>query len=356
MSNTPLRLDSRSFGTAQGLGVDRYTLTRAGGVEISILSYGGIVQSIRVPDRTGASENVVLGFSELDRYLAAGDAYLGAIVGRCANRIAHGELTLDGRVHRLSRNEGDNHLHGGHAGFDKKVWRARPRVGEREIAVALSYTSDDGDEGYPGRVDVEVVYSLTLDDVIRIELHAVTTQPTVVNLTSHSLFNLAGEGRGTILEHELWLHADRYTPVGPGLIPTGELASVAGTPMDFRRPAEIGSRIGEAFDQLVLGSGYDHNFALTGCDLSGPAARLADGRSGRVLEIRTTEPGIQLYTGGKLDGTLVGARGNRYERFAGVALETQRFPDAPNHAHFPSAVLRPGERYESTTELRFSSA
>jgi len=355
MADTPLRLDCRCFGTVQGLDVDCYTLARAGGVEISILSYGGIIQSIRVPDRTGASENVVLGFSDLDDYLAAGDAYLGAIVGRCANRIAHGQFTLDGRAHRLTCNEGDNHLHGGHAGFDKKVWRARPRVGEREIAVVLSHTSEDGDEGYPGKVDVEVVYSLTLDNVVRIECRAVTTHATVVNLTSHSLFNLAGEGRGTVLEHELWLEADRYTLVDPELIPTGELAPVAGTPMDFRRPAEIGSRIGETFDQLFLGSGYDHNFALDARDPSAPAARLADGRSGRVLEISTTEPGIQLYTGGKLDGTLVGARGSVYQRFAGVALETQRFPDAPNHAHFPSAVLRPGERYESTTELRFSS-
>jgi aldose 1-epimerase len=342
MADTPLRLDCRSFGTTQGLGVDRYILTRAGGVEISILTYGGIIQAIRVPDRSGTSANIVLGFSELDGYLAAGDAYLGVIVGRCANRIAHGEFTLDGRVHRLSRNEGDNHLHGGHFGFDKKVWQARPGIGEREVAVVLSHTSEDGDEGYPGKVDVEVVYSLTLDNVVRIESRAVTTQATVVNLTSHSLFNLAGEGRGTVLEHELWLGADRYTPVDPELIPTGQLAPVAGTPLDFRRPAEIGSR---------LGGDYDHNFVLNERAVS--AARLLDRRSGRALEIRTTEPGLQLYTGGKLDGTLVGASGHRYERFAGVALETQRFPDSPNHAQFPSAVLRPGERYESTTELRF---
>jgi aldose 1-epimerase len=209
----------------------------------------------------------------------------------------------------------------------------------------LSYTSEDGDEGYPGKVDVEVVYSLTLDNVVRIEYRAITTQATIVNLTSHSLFNLAGEGRGTVLEHELWLDADRYTPVDPDLIPTGEVAPVAGTPMDFRRPAEIGSR---------MGGDYDHNFVLNERDAS--AARLLDRRSGRALEIRITEPGIQLYTGGKLDGTLVGASGSRYERFAGVALETQRFPDSPNHAQFPTAVLRPGERYESTTELRFSSS
>ncbi len=328
MADAPLRVECRPFGT-----VDRYTLSRAGGVEISILTYGGIIQSLRMPGGT----DVVLGFSELDGYLAAGDAYLGAIVGRCANRIAHGELELDGNVYRLSRNDGDNHLHGGVVGFDKKIWRAQPRIDKDEIAVVLSHTSEDGDEGYPGRVDAEAVYSLTLDNVVRIELRAVTTQPTVVNLTSHSHFNLAGEG--TILEHELWLDADRYTPVDAQLIPTGELAPVAGTPLDFRRPAKIDDD-------------YDVNFALNEPGLSAPAARLADPRSGRVLEIRTTEPGVQLYTGGKLDT----ATGGVYERFAGVALETQRFPDAPHHPHFPSAVVRPGELYESTTELRFSFA
>lgn len=322
MAGAPFRLDCRPFGA-----VDRYTLTRAGGIEISILTYGGIVQSLRVPDGT----NVVLGFTELDGYLAAGDAYVGAIVGRCANRIARGELPLDGNVYRLSRNEGDHHLHGGVVGFDKKVWRAEPRIGEHEIAVALSYTSEAGEEGYPGRVDVEAVYSLTLDDVVRIELRATTTRPTVVNLTSHSLFNLAGDG--TILGHELTLEADRYTPVDAELIPTGELAPVAGTPMDFRVPRQIGSRIG---------GDYDHNVVLN----EGGGARLTDPRSGRALKIRTTEPGMQLYTGGKLHGA--------HERFAGVALETQRFPDAPHHPSFPSVVLRPGERYESTTELRFS--
>jgi aldose 1-epimerase len=336
MADASLRLESQPFGTVQGIPVDRYTLARAGGVEISILTYGGTVQSLRVPDGT----NVVLGFPELAGYLAAGDAYLGAIVGRCANRIACGELPLDGHVYRLSRNERSHHLHGGATGFDKKVWRARSRIAEREIAVVLSHTSEDGDEGYPGRVDVEAVYSLTLDDTVRIELRAVTTQPTVVNLTSHPMFNLAGEGRGTILEHELRLDADRYTPVDAELIPTGEIAPVAGTPLDFRRPAEVGLR---------LGGDYDHNFVLNQRDVS--AARLVDRWSGRALEICTTEPGLQVYTGGKLDG----ATGGAFERFAGVALEPQRFPDSPHHPHFPTAILRPGERYAATTELRFSS-
>jgi aldose 1-epimerase len=331
-----LSVESRPFGTVQGIPVDRYTLAREGGVELSILTYGGVVQSLRVPDGT----NVVLGFSELAGYVAAGDAYLGAIVGRCANRIAGGELPLDGHVYRLSRNERGHHLHGGAAGFDKKVWRARPRIAEHEIAVVLLHTSEDGDEGYPGRIDVEAVYSLALDDTVRIELRAVTTRPTVVNLTSHPMFNLAGDGRGTILEHELWVDADRYTPVDAELIPTGELAPVAGTPMDFRRPAEVGSR---------LDGDYDHNFVLNERD--GSAARLVDRRSRRALEIRTTEPGLQVYTG----GNLAAASGGAYERFAGVALEPQRFPDSPHHLHFPTAVLRPGERYESTTELRFSS-
>jgi aldose 1-epimerase len=336
MADGPFRLESRPFGTVQGIPVDRYTLARAGGVEISILTYGGVIQSLRVADGT----NVVLGFSELDGYLAAGSAYLGAIVGRSANRIARGELPLDGTVYRLSRNECGHHLHGGAAGFDKKVWQARPRVGEREVAVVLSHTSESGDEGYPGRVDVEAVYSLTLDDAVRIELRAVTTEPTAVNLTSHPMYNLAGEGRGTILEHQLRIDADRYTPVDAELIPTGDLAPVAGTPLDFRSPAEVGSR---------LGGDYDHNFVLIERDAS--AAQLVDRRSGRVMELRTTEPGLQVYTGGKLDAATDGV----YERFAGVALEPQRFPDAPHHSHFPSIVLRPGEQYESTTELRFSA-
>ena len=219
---------------------------------------------------------------------------------------------------------------------------AQPRIGEHEIAIVLSHTSEDGDEGYPGRVDIEAVYSLTLDDVVRIEFRAVTTQPTVVNLTSHPMVNLAGEGLGTILEHELRLDADRYTPVDAELIPTGELAPVAGTPLDFRGAAEIGSR---------LGGDYDHNFVLNERSAAA-AARLVDPGSGRALEIRTTEPGLQVYTGGNLDA----ASGGAYERFAGVALEPQRFPDSPHHPHFPSAVLRPSERYESTTELRFSTA
>lgn len=348
---------SEPFGTtAQGVGVDLYTLANKPGIEVSILTYGGIVQSIRVPDRAGETANVVLGFSELAPYLEPGGAYFGAVVGRYANRISNAAFVLDGRAHRLSQNEGKNHLHGGHEGFNKKVWRARPRINDTEAAVVLLHTSPACEEGYPGALEVEIVYSLTVEGVVRIQYQAVATEATVVSLTNHSLFNLQGEGSGSILEHELEINADRYTPIDAGLIPTGELAPVAGTPLDFRRPTKIGARIGDRFEQIVLAAGYDHNFVLNGesGEHQGTAARLVDGWSGRTLEIRTTEPGLQLYTGNRLDGTRNGTGGKPYVRFAGVALETQRFPDSPNKAHFPASVLRPGDRYRSTTELAFS--
>jgi aldose 1-epimerase len=318
-SGPSLRLDSRPFGTTHGLDVDLYRLA-AGALEISILTYGGIVQALRVPDRAGETANVVLGFPGLDGYLIAAGAYLGPIIGRYANRIARGEFELDGTRYRLSRNEGENHLHGGVAGFNTKVWRAETRESEREVAVALSLESPDGDEGYPGALDVEVTYSLDADGVFRIDFRATTTRPTVISLTSHPLFNLAGKGAGSVLDHELEIDADAYVAVDAELIPTGELVPVEGTPLDFRRARPIAGA-------------FDHCFVLNG----GPT-RLVDPRSGRALEIRTTEPGLQLYTG----------------NHRGVALETQRLPDSPNHANFPSPVLRPGEVFESTTELRFS--
>ena len=312
----------------RGLEVELYRLA-AGAVEISILTYGGIIQSLRVPGRAGETANVVLGFPELDGYLTAAGAYVGPIVGRYANRIARGEFELDGTRYRLSRNEGENHLHGGFAGFNTKVWRAEARESEREVAVILSLESPDGEEGYPGALSVEVTYSLDADGVFRIHYRATTTRPTVVSLTNHALFNLAGEGAGSILDHELEIDADAYVAVDAEQIPTGELALVAGTPMDFRRARAIGGA-------------FDHCFVLTG-----GATHLVDPRSGRALEIRTTEPGVQLYTGNHLDG-------HPYPPHTGVALETQRLPDSPNHANFPSSVLRPGEVFESTTELRFS--
>ena len=355
LSRDALAVAAQPFGIlADGAQVDLYTLRRGGGVEVGILTYGGIVQSLLVPDRTGRVANVVLGFPELSDYVAAGSLYLGAIVGRYANRISGGRFSLDERTHQLARNEGRNHLHGGHLGFDKKVWRARTRQSDTEVGVVVRHSSPDGDEGYPGALEIEVAYSLTRDDVLRVAYRAVATRPTIVSLTNHSLFNLAGEGVGDVLAHLLEIDADAYTPVDSDLIPTGELAQVRETPFDFRRPATIGSRIHVGDPQLVIAGGYDHNFVLNERGgLLQPAARLTDRASGRSLEVRTTEPGLQIYTGNRLDGTRTGTSGRPYERFAGVALETQRFPDSPNQSHFPSSVLRPGMTYRSATELHF---
>jgi aldose 1-epimerase len=356
---TDLEVTSQPFGVLEdGSEVDLYLLRRLGGIECAILTYGGIIQSLRVPARTGKLDNVVLGFSDLARYVAAPNLYLGAIVGRYANRIARGAFSLDGRSHQLSQNDGRNHLHGGHIGFDKKVWRARTRRTDNDVGLVRWHSSLAGDEGYPGALEAEVVYTLAADDVIRIEYRAVATQPTIVSLTNHSLFNLAGEGNGTILTHQLEINAARYLSVDAELIPTGELSPVEGTPFDFRSPARIGSRIGVRDPQLVFAGGYDHNYVLNdgGDALPVKAARLTDGASGRTLEVRTTEPGLQVYTGNRLDGSALGVSGRRYERFGGIALETQRFPDSPNHPRFPSAVLRPGETLSSITELRFGPA
>lgn len=301
---------------------------------------------------------MVLGFSTLEGYLSAPDAYFGAVVGRYANRIARGRFELAGQQHQLTCNEGRNHLHGGSHGFDKRLWKARARRDDDDVALVLSRTSADGEEGYPGALEVEVAYALGFDDVIRIEYRAATTRPTIVSLTNHALFNLSGEGAGTVLGHELELNAERYTPTDDEQLPTGILAAVEGTAMDFRRPTVLGSRIEATDEQLTLAGGYDHNFALAeACDLEGRfAARLVERGSGRSLEIHTSEPGLQMYTGNRLNGTLFGTSGRRYQRFAGIALETQRFPDSPNNANFPSAALAPGALFESRTELRFGIA
>jgi aldose 1-epimerase len=351
-----LTLRSSRFGvTSDGRPVEIFTLARAGGLEVSLISYGAAIQSIWAPDQRGERANVALGFAELRAYEAVGSAYLGASVGRYANRIAEGRFRLDGQTHQLSRNEGRHHLHGGWKGFDKKVWSAKPRTSEEEVAVLFACSSESGDEGYPGALEAEVTYALNADDTLTIRYRATASDPTIVNLTNHALFNL--RGAGTILDHSLELDADAYTPVTPDMIPTGDIDPVKGTPMDFRSPHRIGDRIDTTFDQLVIGGGYDHNYVLSAPVSDAPtfAARLRDGQSGRTLEVWTTEPGIQLYTGNRLDGTLTGIGDVVYERFAGVALETQHFPDSPNHLQFPSTVLRPRDLYESITELRFQT-
>jgi aldose 1-epimerase len=332
-----------------GRGVEVFTLTNANGVEVRAITYGGIITSLRVPDRSGAIGDVVLGFDSLDGYLK-GHPYFGAVVGRYGNRIGGGMFTLDGGTFKLVTNNGPNHLHGGTVGFDKVVWSGEPAASG--AGVVFTHTSPDGDEGYPGTLKARVSYTLTDRNELVVEYHATTDKPTHVNLTQHSYFNLAGSG--DVLGHELTIHADRYTPVDSTLIPTGELAPVAGTPFDFRKPAAVGVRINESHEQLKHGGGYDHNFVLNGkAGVLRPAARLTEAKSGRMLEVATTEPGVQFYSGNFLDGTLKGKGGQVYHKRAGLCLETQHYPDSPNKPKFPSTVLRPGQEYRSRTVFTF---
>jgi len=323
-------------------GLITHKLTNSHGFEVSVTNYGGAVTSLKAPDRDGNFGEIVLGFETLDEYVRC-PRYFGALIGRHANRIARGRFTLDGVEYQLPCNNGANHLHGGFKGFDKRVWDVR----ESDKALHLSYFSKDGEEGYPGNVTAFVDYTL-LDNELRIDYCATTDRDTIVNLTNHSYFNL--RGAGTILDHELTLNADHYTPVSEALIPTGEIKAVAGTPMDFRSGKAIGSEL-----QNVPG-GYDHNFVLNNADGSlRPGARLYEPVTGRVLEIFTTEPGMQFYSGNFLDGSLIGRNGVAYELYTGLCLEPQHFPDAPNHSNFPSTILHPGEEYTHTSLYRFLS-
>jgi aldose 1-epimerase len=347
------------FGTTpDGERVDRYTLSN-GRMRVRILTYGGILQTIEVPDRRGRLGNVTLGFDNLADYVAR-SPYFGCITGRYANRIANGRFTLDGQVYQLPINNDPNSLHGGTVGFDKHVWAATEIRDRDSVGLRLRFTSPAGDQGYPGTLRATVTYTLTRSNGIRMDYRATTDAPTVVNLTNHAYFNLAGEGTGTIDDHLLHLNARRYTPVDATLIPTGAIDPVAGTPMDFTRPTAIGARNRDGtFEQLVIGRGYDHNWVLDRRDHSYTklelAARVLDRSSGRVLTIVTTEPGIQFYGGNFLDGTLVGTSGRMYRQGDGFALETQHYPDSPNQPHFPSTELRPGQTYQSTTIYQFST-
>ena len=351
-------VEREPFGTTpDGTAVERYTLSHPDGIAVSVITYGAAVQELWAPDREGRRANVALGFAALDGYTSHGGHYFGAIVGRYANRIGHAAFSLDGVTYRLPANEGESSLHGGPEGFDRRVWTADVRETPGGPALALRRTSPAGEMGYPGTLDVEVTYALVDADSLRIDFLATTDAPTVVNLTSHACWNLAGEGSGSILDHVLELAADRYTPVGPDLIPTGEIAPVAGTPLDFTEPAPIGARLRDPFPQLQIAGGYDHNFVLRHGGGRSPAraARVRDPASGRTLDVSTTEPGIQLYTGNFFDGTLVGTSGRAYGRNEGFALETQHYPDSPNRPSFPSTVLRPGKRFESTTIFRLTA-
>jgi len=346
-------IKKQAFGTVSEGRVDLYTMRNSRGMEVRAMNYGGIIVSLRVPDRKGVPADVVLGFDTLDGYLN-NKPYFGAIIGRYGNRIANGKFTLNGLECHLARNNGANSLHGGLRGFDKVFWHGEQAENNQGIGTVFTYTSKDGEEGYPGNLKAKVTYTLTDQNELQIEYEATTDKATPVNLTNHSYFNLAGEGNGDILKHELMLNADRFTLVGSTLIPTGELRSVAGTPFDFTKPTAIGARVDANNEQLAIAHGYDHNFVLTrkgsGLELAG---RVHEPQSGRVLELYTTEPGVQFYTGNFLDGTITGKHGHVYNKHAALCLETQHFPDSPNHSNFPSTILKPGQTYHSRTVYKF---
>jgi aldose 1-epimerase len=350
-------VQQQPFGTHDGRPITLYTLTNSHGVEIRAMNYGGIIVSIRVPDRQGQLADIVLGHDTLEGY-TPNPPYIGAIIGRYGNRIANGAFTLDGKTYTLPKNDGPNTLHGGVAKtFDRVVWDGEPLKDQN--GVAFTYLSHDGDDGFPGNLKVKVTYTLTDGNALIIDYEATTDKATPINLTQHSYFNLAGEGNGDILNHEIMINADRFTPVDKNLIPTGELRPVKGTPFDFTTPTKIGARIDDNYEQLVLGHGYDHNFVLRNYkpDQDGEvlAARVHEPTTGRTLEVWTTQPGVQFYTGNFLDGTITGKNGHVYKRRYAFCLETQHFPDSPNHPAFPNTILKPGETYHEKTVFKFSA-
>jgi aldose 1-epimerase len=353
------KMQKQVFGkTEDGQQVDLYTLTNKHGMEVTISTYGATLQSLKVPDNKGKLDDIVLGYPTLDGYITD-KAYFGATVGRYGNRIANGKFQLNGATYTLPKNDnGQNTLHGGIKGFNKKVWTAKEISTPAAEALELTYLSKDGEEGFPGNLSVKVTYTVPATrNEIKIDYQATTDKDTVVNLTNHSYFNLAGQGSGDILQHQLTIHAGRFTPVDKWLIPTGELKEVKGTPFDFNQPTAIGARIEQDDEQLKLGKGYDHNWVL---DKTGTpeslffAAEAYDPQSGRVLDVLTAEPGVQFYTGNFLDGTVTGKEGKVYKRRYAFCLETQHFPDSPNHPDFPSTELKPGKQYRTMTVFRFS--
>jgi aldose 1-epimerase len=349
-------IKSVEFGqTADGERVDKYVLNNDKGMEVSIITYGAIIQSLYVPDRNGKLEDVALGYDKLEDYIKD-SPYFGAIVGRYGNRIAKGKFSLDGKEFTLAVNNGENHLHGGIKGFDKVVWKAEPTKKEGAVGLKLNYLSPDGEEGYPGNLDLTVTYWLNNANEILIEYLATTDKATPCNITHHSYFNLTGGVKSSILDHELWINADRMTPVDAGLIPTGILSVVADTPFDFTEATKIGARISEEDEQLEFGGGYDHNWVLNDVDGSLKLqASLYEASSGRYMEVLTQEPGLQFYSGNFLDGSNVGKGGKVYAHRNGLCLETQHYPDSPNQKTFPSTTLRPGEKYETKTMYKFST-
>nr|WP_251976918.1 aldose epimerase family protein [Salinicola sp. S1-1-2] len=361
----PSGIERADFGVLpDGQQVDCYRIVNANGLEMRVINYGGIIVSLKTPDRDGRLDDIVLGFDSLDDYLSdayrQANPYFGALIGRYDNRIDGGRFTLDGEAVQLVTNEGSNTLHGGERGFDRRLWHAEPFSSSRGRGLVLTYTSADGEQGFPGRLATRVSYTLTDSNELVVDYQARTSRATPVNLTQHSYFNLQGEGSGPILDHRLTINASAYTPVDASLIPTGEIAPVEGTPFDFRESTAIGARLGQQNTQLAYAKGYDHNFVLIHGDPADagaltPAARVSEPDSGRVLEVATTEPGLQFYAGNFLDGTLTGKSGRPYTHRSGLALETQHFPDSPNQPNFPSTLLQPGDTYHSRTVFRFST-
>lgn len=349
-------IEKSAFGEMpDGQQVDKYTLTNDNGMEIDVITYGGIITRWTAPDKDGNYEDVVLGFNDLDSYF--GDVpYFGALIGRYGNRIANGQFSLDGETYTLAKNNGPNHLHGGITGFDKKVWKAEPESTGDGAILVLTCTSADGEEGYPGKLDVKVTYTLTGDNELDIQYEAVTDKPTVVNLTQHTYFNLSGDFSNDILDHEVTLNASAYLPVDAGLIPTGELRPVEGTPFDFTQPKAVGKEIEADNQQIQRGGGYDHCWVLNETeDDFGFAASAYHPETGRVLEVYTDEPGIQFYTGNFLNGALASKTGGTYGKRSGLCVETQHYPDSPNQEAFPTTRLNPGETYSSHTSFKFST-
>lgn len=346
-----MEIVSEPWGTTKnGEAVTLHTLRNANGMEVKITNYGGIIVSLTAPDHEGNFANVVLGYDTFSQY-EANNPFFGCITGRYANRIAKGRFTLQGTEYQLDTNNTPNHLHGGKVGFDKKIWAVTPDLNEEQgNGLILSYTSPDGEEGYPGDLNCKVTYRLRPDNTLSIVYHATTNKPTVLNLTNHTYFNLAGQGNGDILNHELTLFASRYTPTDETQIPTGQIADVKGTPLDFTTPHPVGARINDQHTDLIIGLGYDHNFILDDAAPLKQAARLSDPKSGRVLHVRTTQPAVQLYSGNHL-----GKNGVPHPHRSGLCLETQAYPDSPNQPAFPTTILLPGETYEQVTEFQFTA-
>lgn len=350
-----MQITQTSYGTTEdGTPVDLFTLENENGIEMKVTNYGGIITELKVPDKNGNLGDVVLGFDSLNTYIES-NPFFGALVGRYGNRIANGKFTLDGEEYTLVQNNGPNHLHGGTKGFDKVVWEAETAETEDGPQLKLSYLSPHMEEGYPGTLEVEVIYTLTNEDAVRIDYKATTDRKTILNLTNHSYFNLSNDPGSLILDHEVMINADQFVPVDNTLIPTGELQSVEGTPMDFTEPTAIGARIEEDYEQLQVGRGYDHCWVINGepGELR-LGATVYEPNSGRFMEMLTTEPGVQFYTGNFLNGSHTGKGGVVYEQRSGFCLETEHFPDSPNQPNFPSVELNPGETYQTTTVYKFS--